>query len=83
MKKRKLTKHHLRARSRGGSKRDGILMLSWEKHCAWHKLFGNRTLDEIIAILQRIKRVKKGGKLAHVPRYESELGALVGVDSPF
>lgn len=54
------TKHHLRPRSRGGSSaRYNILILDAERHALLHKIFGNRTLTEIIEVLIRIARAKQ------------------------
>ena len=36
-----------------------ILMLWRDSHNAWHQLFHNLTLEEIIKVLQRIQRIKK------------------------
>jgi hypothetical protein len=56
--------HHLIPRQRGGvSKEANLLRIDIEKHVCWHKLFRNRNLQEIIALLQRIERIKKS--LAH------------------
>jgi hypothetical protein len=53
------SRHHLRPRSRGGTDRpSNILMIGIERHQYWHQVFGNRTLDEIIALLTRVKRIK-------------------------
>lgn len=57
--KRFMSRHHLRPVSRKGSDSDSNLLRLWrDRHDAWHKLFGNRTLDEIIAVLERIKHAK-------------------------
>lgn len=58
----KLTRHHNLARSRnGGNDIGNIIWLTAEHHQLLHKLFGNRTLTEIIAVLERLetKRRKK------------------------
>jgi len=53
------TQHHLTPKSRGGGKSpSNLLRLDIQKHRCWHKIFGNRTLEEVIAELQRIKRMK-------------------------
>jgi len=53
------TKHHLRPRCRNGNNDPAnVLLLMNERHQAWHCLFGNRTLDEVIRVLQRIRSVK-------------------------
>lgn len=49
-------KHHLTPRSRGGnSNPSNICFLDIERHNALHFLFGNRTLDEIIILLQKLR----------------------------
>jgi hypothetical protein len=45
----KLTRHHLRPRSRGGDDlNSNILILKWERHRALHLACGNMTWNEII-----------------------------------
>jgi hypothetical protein len=57
-------RHHLRPKSRGGQKiQSNLLLIDMERHCAWHKLWGNRTLEEVIALLQRLKSIKDNQKL--------------------
>jgi len=59
-KKRKMNKHHLRPKSRGGSKvQSNLILIDMERHNAWHILWGNRTLDEIIELLIRLREIKK------------------------
>jgi hypothetical protein len=53
----RITKHHILAKSRFGGN-DCIVMLQWGKHEAWHRLFGNRTITEIIKVLRRLQRLK-------------------------
>ncbi len=56
-----ITKHHLTPKSRGGlTTTKNLLRLDLQKHICWHKLFGLRTLDEVIEELQRVKRMKGG-----------------------
>ena len=51
--------HHLKAKSRGGQDIDSnVSNLDLYRHDAWHLLFGDLTLDEIIKLLQRFKRIK-------------------------
>ena len=67
-KDRKLTRHHLIPKERkklGTARKDisddqfnRILWLWDDSHEMWHKLFKNLTIDEIILLLQRIKRLK-------------------------
>ena len=50
--------HHLTPRSRGGkSVPSNLLLIDIERHYFWHKLFGNRTLDEVISLLERLRRI--------------------------
>ena len=50
-------KHHLIPKSRGGTDDpSNLLLINIEKHICWHKIFGNRTLDEVIEILQRVRK---------------------------
>jgi hypothetical protein len=53
-------RHHLRPRSRGGKKhKANMLLIDIERHKAWHTLFGNHTLDEVLGLLLRVKRAKE------------------------
>jgi len=55
--------HHLQPRSRRGqSIGSNLLKLDGYKHSAWHLLFGNLTLHEIIELLQRLERIKNSQK---------------------
>ena len=57
---RKRNRHHLIPKSRGGNKiQSNLLLIDMEKHCAWHILWKNRTLDEVIELLIRVKRAKR------------------------
>jgi len=51
--------HHLRPREAGGLKGNNLLRLNILRHRIWHLLFGNLTLDEVIRLLLRVRRVKK------------------------
>jgi hypothetical protein len=56
--------HHLVPKSRGGkSNKRNLLLMDIEKHRQWHVLFGDKTLEEVIALLKRIKRIKSGRKI--------------------
>lgn len=58
--KRKRNKHHLIPKSRGGKKsKENLLLIDMERHEAWHRLWGNRTLDEVIELLLRVKSAKQ------------------------
>lgn len=66
MKKRKkhhkgMSYHHLIPASRGGKYTDtNLLLMKIYRHETWHKIFGNRTLSEVIRLLIRIERIKGG-----------------------
>jgi len=49
-------KHHLTPGGDNG--RGNILIMDALRHVLWHKLFGNKTLEQVIALLQRMKRMK-------------------------
>jgi hypothetical protein len=52
--------HHLTPRSRfGGNERSNLLLINKVRHVEWHRVFSNLTLDEVIYLLQRIKRAKE------------------------
>ena len=57
-------KHHLTPQSRGGSnQKSNLLRIDITRHRNWHLVFGNRTLDEVIALLHRVKRAKEGQRV--------------------
>jgi len=57
--KRWLSRHHLCPKSRGGKDNQENIFILWnQKHEAWHILFGNRTIPEIIEILKRIEEAR-------------------------
>lgn len=52
-------KHHLVPRSRGGNSHyRNLLLIDGELHIDWHRVFKNRTLDEVISLLERVRRAK-------------------------
>jgi hypothetical protein len=52
-------KHHLLPRSRGGDNSpDNVLLLKVNRHFYWHRLFGARSLEEVILLLVRVHRAK-------------------------
>jgi hypothetical protein len=52
-------RHHLVPKSRGGSmSRRNLLYVDGNVHRRWHEVFGNRTLEEVIALLLRVQRAK-------------------------
>ena len=55
--------HHLTPKSRHGkSTPRNLLRIDIQKHRCWHKIFSNMDLDEVIQLLQRIKRAKNRQK---------------------
>jgi hypothetical protein len=56
----KFNQHHLRPSSRGGQTiSSNLIRMDINRHDAWHLLFNNLTLTEIIEILTRLKNIKK------------------------
>jgi hypothetical protein len=52
-------KHHLLPRSRGGdSSPDNLLLLKVNRHFYWHRLFGARSIEEVILLLMRVHQAK-------------------------
>jgi hypothetical protein len=52
-------KHHLLPRSRGGDNSpDNLLLLKVNRHFYWHRLFGARSLEEVILLLVRVHWAK-------------------------
>ena len=52
-------RHHLTPRSRGGDEsEENLFLLKLDRHFYWHKLFGNKTLEEVISLLQRVHQAK-------------------------
>lgn len=57
-------KHHLKPKSRGGQSLDSNLLdIDIERHNAWHQLWRNLTLEEVISLLIRLKRMKQSHHL--------------------
>lgn len=56
----KMSQHHLRPSSRGGeSIGSNLLILDTRRHEAWHLLFNNLTIQEVIELLQRTQHIKE------------------------
>lgn len=53
--------HHLVPRSRCPlcARRPNLLLMRKGRHVELHRVFGNMTLDEIISLLVRLRRVKE------------------------
>jgi hypothetical protein len=59
-KKRTMNRHHLRPKKRGGQKiGSNLILIDIKRHNAWHVLWGNRTLGEVIALLERLQHIKE------------------------
>ena len=55
-----LNRHHWVNKSRGGkTSKKNISWLKVEKHRAWHILFKNLSLDEVIELLTRLRNIKQ------------------------
>lgn len=55
-----MSNHHLRPRSRGGPNiESNLLRMDLRRHEAWHLLFSNLSLLEIILLLGRVYKIKK------------------------
>ena len=53
-------RHHLIPKSRNGKATpDNLLLMDIDKHKEWHRIFGLMTLDEVIELLIRLRRIKK------------------------
>lgn len=51
--------HFFRARSLGGSDTiDNLLLMDIERHRSWHGLFGLKSAEQALALLQRVVRAK-------------------------
>ena len=51
--------HHMRPRSAGGDNSEAnLLLIDVEKHELLHKIFGNKTWEEIIQLMIRVSRMK-------------------------
>lgn len=63
MRHKRRNKHHMTPRSRRGERFYGdsdvnLLLIDIERHEKWHKLWGNRTIEEVLALLTRLARMK-------------------------
>lgn len=63
----KKSRHHIYPKSRHGDLKhyyshqelETTIKIYHEKHIQWHTLFGNMTIDEVIELLVRVKRLSK------------------------
>ena len=52
--------HHLTNKCYGGKDTtDNLILIHIERHRYWHKVFKNMNLDQAIALLKRLKRIKE------------------------
>lgn len=59
-------RHHLHPKSLGGDNSfNNLLLIDVDKHVKWHALWGNRTAEEVLALLERVVRAKKHQKHDH------------------
>jgi len=73
-------KHHLTPRSRGGDEsEENLFLLKLDRHFYWHKLFGNKTLEEVISFLQRVHRAK--GRCPYAKAYRFAQCWVLGAES--
>ena len=50
-----LTRHHRLPQSKGGTDLPtNISMVPESQHCAWHTLFGNKSVEEIVELLNDV-----------------------------
>lgn len=57
-------RHHLVNKCKGGSSsKRNLLIIDIFRHRAWHELFQNLNLDEVIELLIRVKRAKENQTL--------------------
>jgi hypothetical protein len=54
-------------------------LLKLDRHFYWHKLFGNKTLEEVISLLQRVHRAK--GRCIYAQASLSTQCRVVGADA--
>ena len=56
-------RHHLVNRVNGGNRHpSNLLLINIERHHAWHKLFRNLNLDQVIELLIRTRAAKNAQK---------------------
>lgn len=57
-------KHHLHNKTNGGGKQLwNLIKLDTIRHNAWHLLFKNLSLEEIIDLLQRLQHMKESERM--------------------
>lgn len=62
-------RHHLIPRSPGGDNAlSNLLLIRIDRHVYWHKIFGTATLEEVLELLTRMKRMKERQRYAVLPK---------------
>ena len=73
-------RHHLTPRSRGGDEsEENLFLLKLDRHFYWHKLFGNKTLEEVISLLQRVHQAK--GRCLYAKASSSKYCRVLSTDN--
>lgn len=76
-------RHHLIPRSRGGTNSDrNMLLIDIEKHELWHRLWGTRTIEEILALLSRMARMKKRRQSGGRKPLDGDRRKVIDMDKP-
>jgi len=58
-------RHHLIPKSRKGNNSiNNLLLIDIERHEYWHRLWANRTIDEVLELLTRVARAKRNQREA-------------------
>jgi hypothetical protein len=66
--------HHILNKCRGGTNRKSNLLLMWkDREVLFHQLFGNKTLKEAIAFLNRVYRAKEYQRQDEKARFDRRL----------
>lgn len=67
-------RHHLVPRSRNGENHvSNLLLIDIDKHYFWHRIFGLRTLEEVIEVLTRLKGWKEHQRVLRTAPRVSEV----------
>jgi hypothetical protein len=56
---RRMVKHHITNRCKGGKNvPSNLILLKENREKAWHQVFGNKSFEEVIELLQRVCKIK-------------------------
>ena len=67
--RKKMNRHHLVNKcNEGDSSIKNILWIYIERHSMWHTLFHNLDLDQVIALLIRVKSAKDNQTISYRPK---------------